>query len=448
MVRVLRWLGGGLLALLGLALAGLLAWAATQGPDAAPRPLPAALQRPADGPPSPLFQRMQALLAPDDAGPVEVPQQGPLACDRAADCATAWHRDIEAVAAQLQALGRLGERCEAVWALAGQDGPYVEWLPERLGPSHALPALHGLIACQRWLIGRLLVAAAAGDAGATAQRLQQSHAWALQSLHGARSLVGHQIAIRQGQAHLQAVAAVALLQPGWSAMLEAAVPPWPDDLLNPVRWMPVEAAFGRGAIDEVEAQCQAGAGPDSPAATAGPEPGAGALTRLTGLVCRHRIGWLPEATRQQLDALWLARIERLRDGPQAWLEASRQRREAGLPADERSPWAWRNTLGALWVMAGQDDALYDDYIASPADLALHRQWLAATLALRRAGVPPPEREAWLASAGLLPPEVLARARWEPDGRALRWQTWDADMRGDAALATPRTPSRIVLDPEP
>jgi len=441
-VRALRWLGGGLLALLGLVLALLLAWAATQGPDAAPRPLPAALQLAPSAGPTPLLERVQTLLTPGDDGPTTSLHDAPLGCGRAEDCAATWQRDTAAVADQMAASAGLGARCDAALAAAGDEGPYVEWLPERLGPSQALPVLQGLPACQRWFIGQAVVAAAASEQATAQARVQQSHAWALQSLRGARSLIGHEIAIRQGHAHLQAVAALALLQPGWAAMLEAAAPPWPDGLLSPARWVPVEAAFGRGAIDELDAHCLAGAPPASP------QVATDALTRLTGLLCRHRIGWLPEATRQQLDAQWLARLERWSDGPQVWLDASRGRSAAAAAGDEPLPWAWRNTLGVLMVGTGQSDAIYDDYVVSPLDLDLHRQLLAATLALRRVGVPPAEREAWLAGAGLLPPEVLVRVRWEPGARALRWQTWDADLRGDAALTTPRAPSRIALEAGP
>lgn len=431
MVRALRWLGGGLLALLGLVLALLLTWALTQGPDAEPRPLPAALQLPPPTAPTPLFQRVQTLLTPDEGGPITSLHEAPLGCGRAEDCATTWQRDPAAVAAQLEASARLGTRCEATLAAARDEGPYLEWLPEQLGPSQALPMLQGLLACQRWFIGQALVAAASSEQTAAQARLQQSHDWALLSLRGARSLIGHEIAVRQGHGHLQAAAAVALLQPDWSGLVETLVPPWPDELLDPARWMPVEAALGRGAIDELESLCQEASHPGY-------------------WLCRHRIGWHPRATRQQFDSLWLARIERLRDGPQAWLEASRARSATttATAGDEPLPWAWRNTLGVLMVGTGQHDALYDGYIASPLDLALHRQLLSATLALRRAGVAPAERAAWLTGSGLLPSDLLARVRWEPDGRALRWQTWDADLRGEADLATARTPSRVALEPGP
>jgi hypothetical protein len=448
-VRGLRRLGWALFALLGLALAVVLAWAASQGPDAAPRPLPAALQLPPSGPPGPLFQQMQALQRPERGVPVEGFKGAPLTCGRGEDCAVLWSRDVAAVARQLAQHTTLGDRCEAAQATFKTQGSYVEWLPERLEPAQTLPIYSGQVACQKWLIGHAIVAAAAGDEAAARRRLQQSHDWALAFLQGARSLIGHMIAYAQMNQHLQAVAAVALLQPGWAALLEPVVPPWPAEILNPARWMPVEAAFGRGSVDEIDARCHSGAALPAPA---GDEPD-GLWPYLWPLLCRHRLGWLPEATRQQLDLRWQARIERLQAGPQAWLDRSlqdRARRRAAGHDVTSDGWVftWRNTLGSMLSGAGQHDSLYDAYVARPADLEMHRQVLAATLALRRAGVPVSERAAWLARHGGLPPDVWRRVGWETDGRALRWLSWADELRVDGTPSSPAVPSRIAIDPAP
>jgi hypothetical protein len=157
-VRALRWLGLGLLALLAAVLGLALAWALSQGPDAPPRALPAALELPPRAvAPSAVFSHLAQLHEPGDGAPVPGLDRPPLACDRGEGCATRWARDVPALAAQLQAHARLGQRCEAAWAARDEDGGYVEWLPQQPGPAAALPSLLGLTSCQRWLIGQALL---------------------------------------------------------------------------------------------------------------------------------------------------------------------------------------------------------------------------------------------------------------------------------------------------
>ncbi len=439
MVSWLRRLGWGLLALLGLLAATVLAWMATQGPDAEPRPRPAALKPPTSPAPDAAQQRLQALLEPASDEPKARLFKRPLGCARGDDCATAWHRDIAGVARQLDAHAALGRRCDAALEWQRAQGPVPEWLPEPFGPSSAMPVLGAHVACQRWRVGRALLAAAAGDEPATRTALIASHDWALASLRDARSLIGHQIAYSQLHTHLQAVAAVALRQPGWVDTLDAALPAWPAELLDPARWMPAEAAFNRRAIDEIDASCHE---------TAPTDAATGGLGPVGRWLCRHRLGWHPEASRQAMDTAWLARIERLRAGPTAWLETAASERAAGRTGGDDPPLHWRNTYGAWLVSLGQDDRGYDTYIARSADLAMHRQLLVATLALRRAGVPPIERATWLRQHGGLPPDVWRRAGWEADGRALRWLSWADELRLGGSPEQPSTPLRIALDPAP
>jgi hypothetical protein len=163
-------------------------------------------------------------------------------------------------------------------------------------------------------------------------------------------------------------------------------------------------------------------------------------------LCRHRFGWLPEASRQALDTLWLAHIERLRAGSLVWLETAASARAAGRVSEDDPALQWRNTYGAWLVGLSWNERALDTYVARPVDLAMHRQLLAATLALRRAGVPPAARATWLQQHGGLPPEVLRRVGWEPDGRAMRWLTWADELRLGGSPEQPSTPFRIALDP--
>lgn len=441
MVSPWRRLGQGLLAALGVALLGALAlplaWALTQGPDAEPRPLPPALQRPVAPAPSPVFERLQGLEDGDAAAQGERLARSPLGCGRGEDCAPRWQRETAAIADALAQAAELGARCEAMAALQREGQPYVEWLPPRLDPATPLPRFAAPRHCQHWWIGQALVAAAAGDDADARAQLQASRDWAVSSLAGARSLIGHVIAYAQLQQHLQAVAATALLQPGWAGVLEPLVQPWPEGLLRPDRWMPVEAAMARGAVDAADAACHA----DETEALQ-PLP----MDGVARWLCRHRLGWQPEATRQRLDAQWQARAERAAAGPEAWLRASHT--QPAAPEAQAGAWsalAWRNTLGEWLVALVADDRLFDGYVARAADAELHRRLLAATLALRRDGVPPAGREAAWAAAGL-PPELLARTRWEPEGRALAWRSWSDGLGAPGAAAV--VPTRIALDAGP
>jgi hypothetical protein len=434
------WARGGL-AVLGaallLALALPLAWALTQGPDAEPRPLPPALQRPVAAAPGPVFERLQQLEDGGAAAQAERLARSPLGCGRGEDCAPRWQRETAAIADALAQAGELGARCEALATLQREGQAYAEWLPPRLEPATPLPRFAPLMHCQRWWIGQALVAAGAGDEAAAGAQLQASRDWAVSSLAGARSLIGHVFAYALLQQHLQAVAATAVLQPGWAGALEALVQPWPEGLLRPDRWMPVEAAMARGTVDAADAACHA-----DDAAAVQPLP----MDGLARWLCRHRLGWQPEATRQRLDAVWQARAARAAAGPEAWLLAAQAPHAA--PEAQAGVWAalaWRNTLGELLVALAADDRLLDGHVARAADVELHRRLLAATLALRRDGVPPAGREAAWAAAGL-PPELRARTRWEPAGQALAWRSWSDGCATPGAAGV--VPTRIALDVGP
>jgi hypothetical protein len=84
----LRWLGGRRLLPLWLALLALLmVWAATQGADAQPRPVPKPLQLAPSATPSAMIDRVRALLEPDETGPVGNLHTEPPGCPPGEDCA-------------------------------------------------------------------------------------------------------------------------------------------------------------------------------------------------------------------------------------------------------------------------------------------------------------------------------------------------------------------------
>ncbi len=442
MRRFLRWTAGGLLVLLALLLLVAGAWALSQRPDAAPQPRPAALVLPDSGPPGRSFERVQALLEPEAGVPVRSFSEPPLNCPPTEDCAARWAADTDGIARQLAAQPVLVARCEAAVAAQASE-PFEEWLPPNIGPSTPLASFAGAVQCLRVFGGQAVVAAARGDRGAALAGLQHSRDWALGQLQGARTLIGHMIGYAGLHLHLHAVEAVARQQPAWGSALLPLAAAWPEALLRPDRWMPSEATVVRGAVDETDAHCRAE--PADEAARAAVESEAAALMPMAsgGLslwLCRHRLGWLPEQTRQSLDAVWLARLERASQGYGTWLETARAQREGGASA-ESGGLPWRNTLGAMLVLVAQGDTMYDAYVARAADAELHRQALVLALAAVNAGVAPAERAAWLTAQTGIDARSRERLAWSDDGLVLVVQPWAALVERSGPRVRPR---RIVL----
>jgi hypothetical protein len=435
-----RWLFLALLTLLTLALlAGGVAFGAwwwAHREDAPKRPVPAVLALPAAGAPNAAFVRTQSLLAPAAGGQRLPTPAAPLSCAPGADCATQWLAEPAALARELQSHTLLASRCEAVLAA----GRYTEPLPARLTPDTPLPDFSGMAACATLFAGQALVAAERDERAAALAALRKSRAWAEGQLQGARTLIGTMIAFVAADRHQRAVQAVALRRPGWAGSLLPLLAPWPAGALDPARWMPAEAAFSRGAVDAFDDQCHPerapGAATEAPPVLAEPDTttwterlGKPVLMRL----CRWNIGWLPEATRQRFDDLWVARVARAQAGVEAWIDEAALAPRGGSELGW-STLRWRNTLGeAVFTAAnGLGDGAFDAYVARAADIELQRRAVAVLLAVAVDAVPSAQRAGWWVGQARADTRSFGRLRLAADGRSFEVEPW-------MALFEPNTP---------
>lgn len=412
--RALRGLGIGLALLIGLLVLFALAWLASNWRDDAPRPLPAALEIGAPGPGSPFFAQLQGLPAPAGVG------LKPLACEPDADCAAQWAAQPGELARQLEGQAALGDVCRAALA----SGPYVEALPQPLNFQTPLPNYQGMVQCGRWFLGQALLAAQRDDRAAALQSLREGRDFGHAVSAGSRLLIGRMVSARVVRDQYRAIAAVLAWRPAWATELAALASPLPPAALQAQPWMALEAAYARGSVDALSMAC------DQSTEIFGPTDNS-PLQAFSAWACRHRIGWLPQATKNTLDAGWLAQAERVAGGIEAALAS-------GTPAPERPGLRWRNTFGALVLGTVW---LPDHYIARQADVELHRQ--ALLLALAAQGVPAAERARWLDAQSQVPSLLRPRITWADNGRTLVARPWSADV---AAGPLHAAPIRIALAP--
>lgn len=423
MIRTaLRRLGWALLALLGLLLIVVLAWVASNVVDAEAKPRPAGLTPPASPAGSPLFFRIQGLLAPATAASAAAKglatiTGAPLQCRAPDDCVPQLVASVAAVETQLQPHALLGERCQEL----ATDLRYEEPLPARMTADTLLPSYQGAMQCELWFKGQALRAAAAGDKDGALRPLQAGAGLGRAMASGSPMLIGRMVAAAMLRSHFDAVLAVATLQPAWAADLAPLAGPLPAAALDPRPWIALESAWVHGTVDDLLARCGSA---DAPTIF-GRDGAAG----LGDQACRWRIGFLPEMTRQALDAPWLQLWDEAGQGLDAALDASIAR--ARTPQPEGPTLHWRNTVGQVLVAVSAPEM--GTYLARIADVDLHRQALALTLAA--APVPVAERAAWLARQGL-PARQRARLGWADGGLRLVVQPWLAELPGNDARRNP------------
>lgn len=411
--QVARLVWRGAMAGLALLLLVLLAWVACNLFDKPPQPTPPQLALPAVPADTPLHRALLTLLLPP-GGPALATMQGELlACAPTADCTQRWLAGAAQLATALAPHALLGERCVAALA----DARFAEPLPLVMTPNAPL-APHNLAAsqCGQWLTLDAVAAAHAGLHEQALERLGQGSRLVQALLSGSHSLISHAVAWTVARRHYQGLAAVLALQPGWAAELQPLAAALPAQALSPQRWVAAEAAWQRGVIADLRGHCD----------QAGPELGGG----LQWMVCRLGLGLLPEATRQEIDARWLARL--------AGAEAGVLAVESAGPAPFWQVFRFHNTLGRL--LLGLSDANYAGYFARQADVELQRQTVALALALVAQQVPVAGRADWLhqqsLSARLQPRITLDQA-----GHSIVARPWASD-------AEPQAPARPIRVPLP
>jgi hypothetical protein len=276
------------------------------------------------------------------------------------------------------------------------------------------------VECSLWFAAQAALASTAGDRERTIGLLRQSQQLSHDLLVGSQTLIGNAVAWRLTQRHYQAVAAIASRQPGWADALQAFAAPLPPEALQPRRWMIAEAAFQHGVFGELAAGCVGAA------AQAIPEN-----DWSNRFICWTGLGMLPEATRQELDRMWMATIEQGKDGAVAAVL-----RSPAPPTDAPSWWQllrWRNSIGSMLIAVAQP--AFDGYLPRQANLELNRQTLALALAAQTQQVPPKARVEWLKSQAL-PPEIQSRIALSDDGSALIARRWGHDTEGQQPIRVP------------
>lgn len=433
----------GVLGLVGLLLILLLAWVASNWSDEPPTPTPALLEL---GPPkagSKFFFEMQGMLAPPGASAEETgrkdwrrlasvpppdlsasapemagrlpPIQGlPLNCRPPDDCVKALVTGPDRVAAQLQLLSLLGQRCAASLS----ELRYEEARHEPLTMATTLPSFQGVAQCGLWFKGQAVLAAVRGDQTAARANLDHARRMADAVLGGSQFLIGKMVGAAVARSQFDAVAAVATLQPGWAASLTP--PPLPPGASDGATWVAFEAAYIRGTIELARRDCRGGLSQllYTDEASLGP---------LAGAACRWGLGFLPNATARQADAQWLHLWTRARQGLEAALEPTPAAAASAATSPKAGGLAWRNTIGQ-WVLDIGLPATAP-YHAKQADVELHRQTLALALATLAQQVPAAERSAWLDRQGL-PPRTRQRLSWSEAGAVLVARPWLADLPGN------------------
>ena len=433
------WLG--VLGLVVLLLVLLLAWVASNWADEPPAPTPPQLEL---GPPkagSKFFFEMQGMLAPPGASAEETgrkdwqrllkvpapdlsasaperagrlpPIQGlPLNCRAPDDCVKALVTAPDKVAAQLQPMAELGQRCTASLADLG----YEEALPPTLTTATPLPAFQGVVQCALWFKGRAVLAASEGDRAAALANLQHARRFADAVLGGSRVLIGKMVGAAAARSQFDAVAAVAALQPGWAA--ELIPPPLPAGATDAATWVATEAAFVRGTLDQMRQDCRTWLPPLLSSTDA-------ALGTFSLLACRF--GLLPNLTARLIDHQWLQLWTIAHQGLDVAIDQSLAEQARLAAAPKAASLSWRNTIGQLVVDIGAPALVL--YYLRQADVELHRQTLALALAALAQKVPAAERSAWLDRQGL-PERVRKRLAWADNGTVLSARPWAAELPGN------------------
>jgi hypothetical protein len=416
--RVLR----GLAVMAGVLLAVLAAWVASNLVDAAPQPLPAALQpAPVTLPPERnAFFTLLGLRAPGNADPahrgrqrwaqgelgeetagIAVPSGAPFDCENSGDdCAADWLAHAAELQAQLGRYAELGARCTAL----SRGMAFEEVLPPegdaRWGHGMAGSHVANASLCSRWLLAHAVMAAARGEPQAAAAAFDTVDRFDRALLEGSRSLVGNAVGWAVLRREWRAAATVVAADPRMAAVMQPLEAPLPLSVREASHWIPAEAAFQRAMMDQMPAHCE--------------QPGtSGALARW---LCRTRIGVLPNVSKADIDAYWLQALNATREGLAPALNQPPFARQDSV-------WrflAWRNTFARLLFAIGADGQ--GGYVARQADLLMHHQVFGLAMSMARERVAPQARAAWLAAKPLDP---ALRARLHLDGDQLVAEDWSA-----------------------
>lgn len=359
-----------------------------------------------------------AASQPAAEGRLKAPSGPPLICSgQQVRCDAEWLAAADALAQQRERYGLIGERCDR---LAAGPLEFEELLPVGRGLDAPLMTGMPMVECSRWLRSGAMVALARGDKAEVLVQLQRAVHLQRQLREGARTLIGHMVAIRVARNTYDAMASAALRDPALADPLAALLGAAVDTQAMARRWMVQEAEFQRGWIQQVRGRgVLLGDGEDPQALTVG--DGAG----LVSWLARRGIGFQAERLSQRSDAQWQQRLAYLgKPWPEVFAAVAAEDNAAAAPTG----WGglrWRNTIGEYLANVAQ--ANYGGYLARHADDELHREALALVLALQRQRVVAGGRAQAAARLPGLSEELKQRMIWSNEGRTLTVRTWQSEV---------------------
>ncbi|WP_374438623.1 hypothetical protein [Inhella sp.] len=406
MMKTLKWLAGGLLALFLLCALVLGAWVLSNVRDAEPPSWPPELRVG----PNRLAEAdnlHHALLVPKAlARSFNLRMCEP-------DCSTAWRRELPAWRNQAGA-AEFFAACEALDQRPRLQ--YEEPLPTRVTPSADLPPYQLLVSCSNHL---LLQAFEHADAGRDALPwLQQADRLGRAVQQGARTLIGQMIATALAGNQLLVLREIGQLRPELgpelATLAQASEQDWRAGML---RWIGAQAEFGRNLIEDMATQAPCAESEGMPL---------GLWARLTCPL--QGLGWQPNYQQQLAITLW-GRLRTL--AQQHPLETLPAAVRAATPAE--TGWTWFHTIPhVMWAVA---QPAWTGYFERTADLLLSSQ--ATVLWLQAQAQPAATRADW--ARAQLQGELARRLTITPEG-GWSLQTWRSQGAKDMPVHWPATRS--------
>lgn len=399
----------GVLALVGLGLALILAWLASNWRDADPQPWPEALT-PRAGVVTEKDDFWSALMAaPHNSGATTRLTLGDC---KSNDCSASWRADASRWTAMRQAHAALGAACET--GTKRRSLQLVEPLPATFKPDIEVPRFQNLTGCSVWLLSLALEASAAGNIDLATAKVAQSARLSLAAREGSQSLIGHTIALTLVNWHLQALMHIAVQNPAAASDLQALPLPTTAQMGSAQRhWAVHEANVARSMI-----------------ALLNNVQGCPDKSGLGNWYCRISADrWLPNYTEQLFSAHSQQVLASIRDdAPLNAVNAVQARLEDSPTGLFGSPWHWRGTISHILLDVAHP--AYRGYLARSANTLLAAQTTELWLQVR--SQTPAARATWLALQ--IKDTPLANRLTVPNKGDWQLQLFDASY-------SPRVPTR-------
>ncbi len=389
------------------------------------------------------------------AGPLLANASGdPWDCDGLQDeCVPRYLAKTDVLAQQRQLMAVQGGRCDAIFdALMEPQQPAKSALAfEEVMPAVWHPAVpvarhvSNTNTCGRWWQTGAALSYRQGRKDEALRLLARSHRFQQALQVGSQTLQAQMVALGVARRHLGFISGLAAQSPDWAPdllpLVTAAEPPEQQAR----RWVVVESALAYASLKAVGAG--ADAAQTAQTAQAGQTASAGAADESAS--------WPGRALDRLVDWLQMHQIGWHPERSAQLLDQQRlrllQQVDAGLPEALKAQrgfdaryghpllWAWRNPIGHAVVETSNGH--FGSYMRRQLDLELHREAAAMALNAQRLKIAPAARAAWALQQPATP-ALQGRISWSADGRTLTVRSWAED--GLAAGQPPQPPVRIAI----